>query len=724
LIARGLILLCVACTLSGTLKARDNISPLSAGQIDSLRRLATNTELPDTTRVRALLELSWSLKSVNPEKALEFGLAALEISEENQEQLFVVNSLMHIGVVYWQMGNFRLAFNFLREAYLISRAQNYQRGVATSMANLGLVLMEQGHHENALEYYFEALRTFEAMNRMDLVAPVLNNIGLLYQQQGQHDLAVSFFRQSLEVKEILSDSRAIAFTLNGLGVSLQAQGKLEEALDYFNQALAIRQELNDIREVATTSLNLGALYSQMGNNAFALVKLSRALNLFNEVKDESGRAQVFHRMGIVRWQNGQLDLAIQNLQTSLQIAKDIGQMPLVVKNYREIASLYGDMGLYQRAFEIGRRYILLNDSLFAQESQQRIIELKILYDQEQKENEIELLTKNNQIHELRIAQQQTMRNILLGSVVFVLILFFIIYNRFLVIERKNNLLHTQKEEIITNNLKLHSLNSDLVKQNEKTAELNEKLNKTNNQLVQSEQHLRELNATKDKFFSIISHDLRNPFASIVSFSRILQRDLNQLDENELMDLARELDKSIFKINNLLDNLLHWSRSQSGRMKFEPEYLVLNDLIQENINLFQPVSSAKKVMITNQVDPNLVVFADLNMVHTIVRNLLSNALKYSESDQTVEITSQVVRKMAHVIIRDEGVGMDPVQMTQLWNPNKFYTTYGTRDEKGSGLGLILCKEFTERNGGEIFAKSEKGRGSEFIFSLPLSESNGR
>ncbi|HSV87170.1 MAG TPA: tetratricopeptide repeat-containing sensor histidine kinase [Bacteroidales bacterium] len=702
------------------LHGRDNPSPLASGNIDSLRQIAGSTDVADTIRVRALLDLSWALKSSEPEQALEYGKAALELAEQNQIQPLVADVLLHIGVVYWQLGNFRFAFNFLRESYLISHEENYQSGVAKSMANLGLVLMEQGHYEEALENYFEALRTFEDMGRNDLTAPVLNNIGLVYQHQGQHDMAESYFRQSLSIKKELNDERGIAFSLNDIGVSMQAKGNFQEALNYFNEALAIRERLHDKREVAITALNLGSLYSEMGDYNFAIVKLLRARNLFEEVNDESGRARVLHRIGLVRRQLGQLDLSMQNLRSSLRIAREIGQMSLVVDNYRELAILYSEMGLYRQAFNIGRQYIQLNDSLFAHETQQRLIELRILYDHEQKENEIELLRKNNQIIELSLNQQMILRNILVGSVFFVLILLFVLYNRFLLFSRKNRLLEVQKEEISISNQKLVSLNNDLQKQNEKIAELNEKLNQTNKQLIKSEQHLREINATKDKFFSIISHDLRNPFASIVSFSRILQRDLRQLDENELLELTKELDKSIFKINNLLDNLLHWSRSQTGKIKFEPEYLVLNDLIQDNINLFISKSREKEIVISNQVFPNLVVFADGNMVNAIIRNLLSNALKFSESGSTIEISSQIVRKMAFVKVKDEGVGMTPSQIKHIWDSEKVNTSYGTRDEKGSGLGLMLCKEFVERNGGEISVKSEKGHGSEFTFSLPLNE----
>jgi signal transduction histidine kinase len=156
------------------------------------------------------------------------------------------------------------------------------------------------------------------------------------------------------------------------------------------------------------------------------------------------------------------------------------------------------------------------------------------------------------------------------------------------------------------------------------------------------------------------------------------------------------------------------------MKFHPEYLAVNDLIRDNINLFSGNAREKKITLLNSVDPDLVVFADQNMTNTLIRNLLSNALKYSHEGGKIEITSQVQNQMAYISVKDNGVGMTREQMGQLWSVNTIRTTYGTRDEKGSGLGLLLCKEFIEKQGGQISVESEKGKGSKFTFSLPTEK----
>jgi signal transduction histidine kinase len=706
----------------GTLFAIDNPSPLASGRLDSLRKIGTQNNVEDTTRINTLLELSWNLKSIEPMQALDYGKLALQIAEDNNLQVKVADALRHIGVVYWQLGSFNMAMDFLQESNIIFQRIGNQIGIARTYSNIGLVFWEQGHYEKALENYFQALRVMEDMGNHSVVAPVLNNIGLVYQSQKDFRLAEDFHLRSLEIKRELGDEKGIAFSLNNLGVVKQETGDYLTALEYFSEALSIREKLLDKREIANTRNNIGNLYFLMGNPDYALANLKQALDLYFEVNDSSGLAQTYHYLALVNRQMGRLPQAVSYSETSLEIAGEIGLLRIVSDNYRNLAGIMALRGDYQKAFNYQEKYLNLRDSIFTRESQQRIVEMQMMYDRERKESEIELLRKTNQINALNLQKQRILKNFLLALAFLVLISLFLLYNRFLFITRSNRLLEKQKEEISQNNQKLMVLNKNLLEQKQKVEELNQKLNQTNHRLLESEKHLIDTNATKDKFFSIISHDLRNPFASIVSFSRILKRDIQNLGKEELQELARELDKSVLKINNLLENLLQWSRTQTGKMKYHPEYLAVNDLVRDNVNLFSGNAREKEIILVDSVDTDLVVFADQNMTNTVIRNLMSNALKYSDAGGKIIIKSQVKNKMANISIIDDGVGMTNDQMAQLWNVNTIHTTYGTRDEKGSGLGLLLCKEFIEKQGGEISVKSEKGKGSEFAFSLPLENND--
>lgn len=696
----------------------DKPSTLASGKLDSLRTVANNENAGADARINALLVLSWELKSIEPMRALDYAKQALEMSEGRGKQVQVAEALRHIGVVYRQLGSFNMAMDFLYESNIIFQREGDLIGIARTYSNIGLVFWEQGHLENALENFFQALRILEDLGDRTVLAPVLNNIGLVYQSQKDYDLAEDFHLRSLQIKRDLADEKGIAYSLNNLGIVKQETGDYDGALNYFTEALVIRERLMDKREIANTINNIGYLYFLMGNLDFALANLSRAEGLFSAVDDRSGLAQNYHYLGLVYQKRGQPAMAVSYLELSLDIAEMIGHSRIKSDNYRILSDLMAHRGDFKKAYQFQEKYMSLHDSLFTHESQKRMVEMQMLYDRERKESEIELLRKTNQINTLNLEKQRILRNFLLAGVVLILILLFLLYNRYLYTNRANRLLEKQKEEISLNNEKLVVLNKNLVEQKQKVDELNQRLNQTNQRLVESEKHLIETNATKDKFFSIISHDLRNPFASIVSFSRILKRDIQNLGQDELQDLARELDKSVLKINNLLENLLQWSRTQTGKMKFFPEYIAVNDLIRDNLNLFSGNAREKGITLVDSVDPDLVVFADQNMTNTVVRNLLSNALKYSDSGSKIEITGEVKDKKAYLTIHDEGVGMTPEQLGQLWSVNTIHTTYGTRDEKGSGLGLLLCKEFIEKQGGTISVDSEKDKGTRFTFSLPL------
>ena len=687
-------------------------------RLDSLSNLIRGGQLTEAEQVDVLLQLCWDLKSQQPQVALDYGKSALQIAEKLKWNEKIADALRHIGIVYWQLGNFNMAMDFLQESNILFQRQGDQMGAARTFSNIGLIFWEQGHYEKALENYFQALRLMEKLNDNSAIAPVLNNIGLVYQIQGDYKLATDFHLRSLEIKRELNDEKGKSFSYNNLGIVMQEMGEYEKALEYYHQALRIREAFGDKREVAQTLSNIGYLYLLKARTDVALVQLNRALALYSEVDDKGGVAQTYYYLGLVYKEMRRLKQAEGFFESSLQIAQQIGRSKIVLDNYQQLAGIMALNRDFRRAFNYQDLYLKLRDSLFTQESQQRVLEMQLLYERERKESEIELLRKTNQINALNLQKQHIIRNFLVAGVVLVLISLFLLYNRVLFVTKSNRQLEAQKEEISQNNQKLLYLNKTLLEQKQKVDELNQKLNETNMRLTESESHLIETNFTKDKFFSIISHDLRNPFASIVSFSRILKRDINNLGKDELQELAKELDKSVIKINNLLENLLQWSRAQTGKINYHPEYVLANDLVHDNLNLFTASTREKEIQIIDSVDSELVVFSDRNMTNTVIRNLLSNALKYSDVGSTIEIKSQIKGKMAYFTVKDQGVGMSPEQISNLWNVNTIHTTYGTRDEKGSGLGLLLCKEFVEKQGGYISVRSEKGNGSEFIFCLPL------
>jgi PAS domain S-box-containing protein len=239
-------------------------------------------------------------------------------------------------------------------------------------------------------------------------------------------------------------------------------------------------------------------------------------------------------------------------------------------------------------------------------------------------------------------------------------------------------------------------------------------------LQKSEAKLKDLNAQKDKFFSIIAHDLRSPFNSILGMSEILADQIKEKDYEGIEEYARMIFKSSERAMDLLMNLLEWARSQTGRMEFNPELFDLAGLIIENIKLFSDGAANKSITIIKQYPEELSIYADKDMLGTVLRNLISNAVKFTYPGGKITIAAKKDKKEVVVSISDKGVGIDPALIDNIFEVSHSFTTPGTNNENGTGLGLVLCKELIDKNKGKIWVESVKGRGTVFYFSIPGKE----
>lgn len=259
----------------------------------------------------------------------------------------------------------------------------------------------------------------------------------------------------------------------------------------------------------------------------------------------------------------------------------------------------------------------------------------------------------------------------------------------------------QKREIHQKNEELQELNASLeIKVQERTAEL------------------RALNATKDKFFSIIAHDLKNPFNALLGFSTLLLDDYENFTDADRIDLIQTMSDASNNAYKLLQNLLEWSRSQTGSIQWEPDAIRLHEIVTNTIDLLSNGASVKEISINAIILPNIVVWADANMATTVIRNLISNALKYTPKGGEIRVYSKKSENEIEVTIEDNGVGINDADKEKLFRIDVNHSTSGTNNEQGTGLGLILCKEFVEKNGGKIWVESIEGKGSKFKFTLPL------
>lgn len=229
--------------------------------------------------------------------------------------------------------------------------------------------------------------------------------------------------------------------------------------------------------------------------------------------------------------------------------------------------------------------------------------------------------------------------------------------------------------------------------------------------------LKDLNASKDKFFSIIAHDLKNPFSTIIGFSELLQENIDPVDLTKTHEYANAINRSAAQTLRLLENLLEWANSQRGKIAFNPVSVRLKDLIDEEFNLVKDMAVEKNIELNGYIPREMTVFADRDMIKTVLRNLLSNAIKFTHRNGKVELKATDMKDGVEITVSDTGIGMPKEILLKLFRIDANLSTRGTEDEKGTGLGLFLCKEFAGKHGGKIWAESQSGKGSTFTLFLP-------
>lgn len=267
---------------------------------------------------------------------------------------------------------------------------------------------------------------------------------------------------------------------------------------------------------------------------------------------------------------------------------------------------------------------------------------------------------------------------------------------------------------IVENEKLIESAKIIINQTEEIALINKKLNISN-------EELKKLNTDKDRFMSILAHDLKSPFNALLGLSELLAKNINKYDSEKIESFVSNINKLAKNTYELLQDLLMWTQSQSGKIHFEPKELVFKVFCTEVIEALKPVSDAKNITINLASADEITLFADADMLKTILRNLVSNAIKFANIGGQIDIFAEYNPENVTITVSDNGIGINPDKLSKLFDAAQLHSTVGTNNEKGTGLGLLLCKDFVEKHGGKIWVESEEGKGSNFKFTLPIINS---
>jgi PAS domain S-box-containing protein len=236
------------------------------------------------------------------------------------------------------------------------------------------------------------------------------------------------------------------------------------------------------------------------------------------------------------------------------------------------------------------------------------------------------------------------------------------------------------------------------------------------------EELEELNQSKDKFFSIISHDLRSPFNALLGISEYTKKYFDKLSKEDIKESIENIHSSTRKVYNLMQNLLEWTQIQTDRLEFEKTKIDLCEISKKILELYKKTAASKNINITSKISNSIFLYADMYMIETILRNLVSNGIKFTHSGGRVKISASVKSNLVEVTVDDNGIGISPENLKKLFSIDKQYRVEGTANEKGTGLGLILCKDFVEKSNGTISVESQLNKGSKFSFTIPLFNSS--
>lgn len=657
------------------------------------RSLILSEEKGDTKHIIISLELLSDayFKLDNYEKSIEYATRLYNIHNTNNEELEAGKSLKQIASNYYAWSKFIEAKNYYDRALDIFKKHQYFEGIAETLGDLARILGHWGEYDAALGEHQEALKFYEEIQDDEGIAKAYTGMGMIYQELGNLDNAYEHYKKSLEIYESLGITYQIVNLTLHIG-DIYLQKKLyDKALEYYFKADEIGRELNNKKLKAITLSNIGEAYNLKDDYIKALDYQQRSLVLKEEIGDKMRLAISYTEMGIIYSNVEDYDKALDYLNKGLEMAEELNFKYQINKCHLSLSDVYEKIGNPKLALENYKKYVEGRERINTEESKQIIAELQTKYQFEKKDKENERLRNGQLLNNARIKNQQ----LIIGFVLFILLGSFVL----------SLILHGRYQQNQKLNIQLSLKNKEVEDQQKNVEKLNA--------------DLKEANNTKDKFFSIVAHDLKNPFNSLLVLSKLLLDDYDTFTNEERKQFISQINSSAENTYSLLQNLLEWARTQSGKSVIVKEQINLARISEDAIELLQPVAKGKKITLKSNVSPRLTAFADKNMISTVLLNLVSNAVKFTPQEGKVEVLAYEKNNHIEVEIVDSGVGISPKNMPKLFKPEEKFHTEGTDKEKGTGLGLILCKEFIEKNEGEIWAKSEEGHGSHFFFSLPRS-----
>jgi len=554
---------------------------------------------------------------------------------------------------------------------------------------MGINKRNTGEYSAALDNFYKILSIAEQPSCNLEIAYANNNIADIYNRLEKYEKALEFTNKALKLFQNEHNQTGIAYNLNLNGTIYQNQNDWSHAMRFFKQSLDLRLKMNDESGAASSYINIGDCYLELNQPDSAMVYYKKGIVYYNKA-GFTNYGQSYISLGRYYAAKKEYQKAISTLKEAIVRARTMKSPVYVQKANEVLHKVYYDTKEYKKAYEIQALARIEEDTLRKSDYIRKIttLDLNYTFEQQVRQKEIDDLKKKT-LYESHIYKQQLLSYGLILLLIVISILTFFIFKNYRFVTKTNKLQRIYNDEISRQKISIQSQNVQL----------------------------QELNATKDKFFNIIAHDLKNPFYGILGLSEEIVSAGQNYSHEETIKMVKLIRDSSQNAFNLLENLLEWSKAQTGRIEFNPEYFMLDNMVNDVIKLLENYAVQKNISINYQIANNFQIFADHNMVHTILRNLITNAIKFTEENGRISVEAVHLPGEIQITVSDTGIGIEEYIKEKLFLISEKITSLGTKNEKGTGLGLLLCKEFVEKHGGKIWVESEPGKGSQFFFTLP-------
>ncbi len=615
---------------------------------------------------------------------------SLQIHEFVKDKQAIGRDYNNIGYAHQKKGDFSLALQILEKAIVIHEENDDKEGLAIAYNNIGLVYWNQSDFANALNYFLKALKLFEEIGNKTRLAKCYNNIGNINVSQGNYPEALKYYFLSLKIAEQLQNKTDLGFTYNNIGMVYVQQNKTDEAIQFFEKSLAICISIGDKEGVGTSYLNMGAIYQDKKQFYDANANYFKALEIYESIGDDAGAIYAHLAVGDIANINNDLSQALIHFEQALELTKKTGNREEEKNIYQRLTKIYAKQKNFEKAYDYQQLYVNLNDSIYNSEKSSLITEMSTKYETEKKDKEISLLSKDRALQEVKLSQQQTLRNFLIVSIIMVVLLAAMIYNRYSV-KLKTNLLIEEK---------------------------NEELKKAKETAEQSLQ-------IQEQFLANTSHEIRTPMNGILGMTRqLLETPLNA-EQTEYLNAIKESSNNLLHVVN---DILDISKIRAGKIVFENKEFRIVELFKSLQFMLQYKADVKHILLETKIDESIptVLVGDTVRLNQILLNLAGNAIKFTEKGK-VTIAAELINDLKKEVnirfsVIDTGLGIPEDKLDYVFESFAQAEVHTTRRYGGTGLGLSISKFLVEKQGGHITVISKVNEGSSFSFDLQFQKAN--